>query len=111
MADKVSKTYQSKQSGFSTSVQVGEKRVAVQFIARPKGHGEFTTDDPAVQAHLERLPAFARGDIRVKWTPVEKAEARVKAAKEALGAAQAELKDAEAELAALKSPKKAAAAA
>lgn len=100
------KTYQSKQSGFSASAPVsGGKRVPVQFVAKPKGHGEFTTSDPEVQKFIESLQAFKQGDIRVKWTPLEKAQARVAAAKEAVEVAGKELKAAEAELAEL-SPKK-----
>lgn len=102
---KVVKTYQSLRPGFSTSVQVaGGKRVQVQFIAKPKGHGEFSTDDAEVQAHIEKLDAFRIGDIRVKWSPLQKAEARVAAAEKAVSDANTELSAAKAELAGLKKP-------
>lgn len=102
MAEKV---YQSKIPGLSLSVNVGGKLVPVQFIAKPKGHGEVTVKDPDAQKGVEASEHFLRGTIRVKWTPLEKAQARLAAAKEAVEAAQKELDAAKAEVASL-SPKK-----
>lgn len=111
MSNKITKTYQSLKHpllALTVPLKSGQ-RAPLQFILKPKGHGELTTDDPEVQAHIERLDAFRIGDIRVKWSPLQKAEARLAAAQAAeiqavqeRKDAEQERKDAEAELAALK---------
>lgn len=84
------KTYQSVHPYQSFVIyQDGKRRpIRINFNLKPKGHGEYTTDDPMIIKYLESRDAFKTGKIRVKWSLVEKAEDVVKIAAAALDKAK-----------------------
>ena len=101
------KTYQSTHGNYSLSYKPNDGGRPIQFVTKAKGHGEYTTKDGAIQAYIEKSTAYKAGEIRVKWSKVQKAQAKYDAAKEASNASAEALKDAEDTLKAARGAEKA----
>lgn len=90
------KTYQSVHpyQTFTIYKKDARRPKLIAFNLKQKGHGEYTTDDPEIIKYLESRDAFKTGKIRVKWSPVEKAEDVVRIAEAGVAKAQKVLKEA-----------------
>lgn len=95
------KTYVSDKASLDLSfTPKGGKAVAVRFVA-----GRFSTEDPKVQAHIEKSHLFGKG-VGMAPSPLEAARAKAKAAAEAAKVAAEDAEKAAAELKALESEDK-----